>query len=43
MRELILNGHDAGRGRYPYFVTIEDWCGGALIAPDIVLTSGHCE
>lgn len=42
-RELIVNGYDAKRGRYPYFVTIEDWCGGSLIAPDIVLTAGHCE
>ena len=32
-RNLIINGEDAERGRYPYFVLIGDWCGGSLIAP----------
>jgi len=42
-RDLIINGHKAVKGRYPYFATIEDYCGGALIAPDIVLAAGHCK
>eukprot|EP00804_Cyclotella_cryptica_P019895 CCRYP_007809-RA/>CCRYP_007809-RA protein AED:0.00 eAED:0.00 QI:427/1/1/1/0.25/0/5/3049/350 len=33
-------------GRYPYAVFLEDsespYCGGSLIAPDVVLTAGHC-
>jgi secreted trypsin-like serine protease len=41
-RNLIINGHDAPRGRYPYFSTLEHYCGGALIAPDTILTAGHC-
>lgn len=31
------------KGRYPYFVSLNHLCGGALIAPDIVLTAGHCK
>lgn len=41
-RELIINGQPARRGRYPYFSTLHHDCGGALIAPDTVLTAGHC-
>ena len=41
-RELIINGHEAPRGRYPYFSTLHHECGGALIAPDAVITAGHC-
>jgi hypothetical protein len=36
----IVGGKEAELGDYPYFV--EMWCGGALIAPDIVLTAAHC-
>lgn len=42
-RELIINGKKAVKGRYPYFTTLGHFCGGALIAPDIVLMAGHCE
>jgi len=42
-RELIINGQKAVKGRYPYFVTINHYCGGALIAPDIVVAAGHCK
>jgi len=40
-RHLIVNGKIAEKGRYPYFVTLQHYGGGALIAPDIVLTAGH--
>lgn len=42
-RSLIINGHAAEKGRFPYFVTLDRYCAGALIAPDIVLTAGHCK
>jgi chymotrypsin len=42
-RALIIRGTNAVRGRYPYFVTLDHYGGGALIAPDIVLTAGHCK
>ncbi|CAB9504657.1 Tryptase beta-2 [Seminavis robusta] len=41
-RQLIVNGHVAPFGRYPYFSTLEHYCGGSLIAPDVILTAGHC-
>jgi len=45
-RHLIVGGHDAVQGRYPYFVSLDYNDGvvlnGALIAPDFVLTAGHC-
>jgi len=38
----IIGGNDTEAGDYPYFVDL--WsCGGALIAPDIVLFAAHCE
>jgi hypothetical protein len=40
-RHLIINGRTAVRGRYPYFCTLDHYGGGALIAPDIILTAGH--
>jgi Trypsin len=46
-RELIIGGHNAEEGRYPYFVALQTAqnnteCGGTLIAPDVVLTAAHC-
>ncbi len=47
----IIGGSEVEEGRYPYTVSIRDVysgdyayhsCGGSLIAPDIVLTAGHC-
>ena len=43
----IIGGQNAIRGRYPYIVTLVDstgtlYCGGTLIAPDVVLTASHC-
>uniref|UniRef100_A0A7S3L5L1 Peptidase S1 domain-containing protein n=1 Tax=Amphora coffeiformis TaxID=265554 RepID=A0A7S3L5L1_9STRA len=42
-RRLIVNGQDAPANRFPYFSTLDRYCAGALIAPDIVLTAGHCK
>lgn len=42
-RSLIVNGYDAEPDKYPYFCTLEEYCGGVLIAPDIILTAGHCK
>jgi len=42
-RSLIIHGIKAPPQRYPYFVLLNGGnCGGSLIAPDIVLTAGHC-
>jgi secreted trypsin-like serine protease len=42
-RQLIIGGQVARPGKYPYFALINRECGGSLIAPDIVLTAGHCK
>ena len=45
-RDLIINGTIASQQRYPYAVFFQDddfpFCGGSLIAADVVLTAAHC-
>jgi len=42
----IINGEEAQEGRYSYAVSLQDdyghFCGGTLIAPDVVLSAAHC-
>lgn len=40
-RDLIIHGVDAAPDQFPFFAFI-GWGGGALVAPDMVLTAGHC-
>mmetsp|Transcript_846 Transcript_846/g.1326 ORF Transcript_846/g.1326 Transcript_846/m.1326 type:complete len:501 (+) Transcript_846:62-1564(+) len=43
-RNLIIGGKVAEPNDYPYFSHFEGIaCGGSLIAPDIILTAGHCK
>jgi len=42
-RNLIIHGEQAEPGRYPYFTTLGHDCGGSLVAPDMILTAGHCQ
>jgi len=45
-RRLIIDGEVANPSDYPYYVdvilTSTNQCGGTLIAPNVVLTAGHC-
>ncbi|KAL7545846.1 hypothetical protein ACHAWF_009194, partial [Thalassiosira exigua] len=42
----IIGGAEATQGRYSYAVSLQDkgdhFCGGSLIAPDVVLSAAHC-
>ncbi len=42
----IIGGTAAQPGQYPYFTTVissSQWiCGAALVAPDMLITAGHC-
>ncbi len=47
----VMNGSDAAAGQYPWTVALvlpgytpsaSQFCGGSLVAPDIVLTAAHC-
>ena len=43
----IINGKEATPSRYPYIASLQKitgyhFCGGSIIAPDIVLTAAHC-
>ena len=40
---LIVGGDEAQPGRYPYMVNLgNNYCGGSLIAPNVVLSAAHC-
>jgi trypsin len=43
----IIGGREADVGRYPFAVSLSDsyghFCGGSLIAADVVLTAAHCQ
>lgn len=45
-RDLIINGTIAPQQRYPFAVYFQDddfpFCGGSLIAADVVITAAHC-
>ena len=45
-RGLIINGDSAPEIRYPYTASLQlyekHYCGGALVAPDMVITAAHC-
>ena len=38
----VVGGQSAPAGAYPWMVALSRGCGGTLIAPDRVLTAGHC-
>jgi secreted trypsin-like serine protease len=38
----VVGGNEAPQGRFPWMVRLSMGCGGALVAPRVVLTAGHC-
>jgi len=38
----VVGGVVAPPGKFPWMVRLSMGCGGALVAPDVVLTAGHC-
>jgi trypsin len=38
----VVGGQSAPAGAYPWMVALSRGCGGTLVAPDRVLTAGHC-
>lgn len=44
--QRVIGGHESTEGRYSYAVSLTDdlgsFCGGSMIAPDIVLSAAHC-
>jgi trypsin len=42
IRAAVVGGREAPAGAYPWMVALSRGCGGTLIAPDRVLTAGHC-
>ena len=38
----VVGGAVAPQGRFPWVVRLSMGCGGALVAPRVVLTAGHC-
>jgi secreted trypsin-like serine protease len=38
----VVGGEPAPEGRFPWMVRLSMGCGGALTAPRVVLTAGHC-
>lgn len=41
-KAAVVGGSAAPPGRYPWMVALSRGCGGTLVAPDRVLTAGHC-
>ena len=43
----IIGGGESTKGRYSYAVSLQDdmgaFCGGSIIAPDVVLTAAYCQ
>ena len=46
LQTRIIGGNEALDGRYPYAVALTNfgslYCGGSVIAPDLILTAAHC-
>src|SRR3954451_23945956 len=38
----VVGGNEASPGQFPWMVRLSMGCGGALVAPRVVLTAGHC-